>query len=66
MAVRVVKLEPDPSVVKRVLCPSCGVTLEYLSNDVKCEFDRCGFLRATIRCVNERCMGRVRVPDPRE
>ena len=35
MAVRVVKTEPDPEVVKRVICRHCGATLEYVPNDVK-------------------------------
>ena len=35
MAVKVVKSEPDPEVVKRVVCRHCGVTLEYVPNDMK-------------------------------
>lgn len=35
MAVRVIKTEPDQSVVKRVVCKLCGATLEYVPLDVK-------------------------------
>ena len=35
MAVKVIKTEPDPGVVKRVVCSHCGATLEYVPNDVK-------------------------------
>ncbi len=35
MAVKVVKTEPDPKVVKRVVCGNCGATLEYVPRDVK-------------------------------
>ena len=35
MAVRVVKKEPDPSVIKEIVCGNCGVTLEYVPNDAK-------------------------------
>jgi hypothetical protein len=38
--VRVVKTEPAPSVVKEVVCRNCGVTLEYVPNDVKSEIHR--------------------------
>jgi DNA-directed RNA polymerase subunit RPC12/RpoP len=33
--VRIVKVEPHPTVVKEVVCRSCGATLEYVPNDVK-------------------------------
>lgn len=33
--VRVVEENPDPSVVKRVVCKNCGCTLEYIPADVK-------------------------------
>lgn len=35
MAVRVVKKEPAPQVVKQAICGQCGVTLEYVPRDVK-------------------------------
>lgn len=36
MAVRVIKQEPDPTVVRRSVCRSgCGVTVEYLPNDIE-------------------------------
>ncbi|MFC1638020.1 hypothetical protein ACFL2R_01210 [Patescibacteria group bacterium] len=35
MAVRVIEIKPDESVVKRVVCKSCGATLEYVPNDIK-------------------------------
>jgi len=31
---RVVEDTPDPSVVKRIVCPHCGVTIEYVPIDV--------------------------------
>lgn len=33
--VTIVKTEPHPSVVKEVVCRSCGATLSYVPNDVK-------------------------------
>lgn len=33
--VRVVNEQPDPSVVKQIICRKCGVKLEYLPIDVK-------------------------------
>ena len=35
MVVKIVNPEPDPSVVKRVVCRNCGVKLEYVPMDVK-------------------------------
>ena len=35
MTVRIIKTEPDPKVVKQVVCRNCGVTLEYVPRDVK-------------------------------
>jgi len=35
MTVRIVRKKPDVSVIKRVVCQNCGVTLEYLPKDVK-------------------------------
>lgn len=35
MAVKVVKVEPDPKIVKQIVCRHCGATLEYVPNDVK-------------------------------
>ena len=35
MAVRVVNEDPDKSVVKKRVCRSCGVTVEYLPIDVQ-------------------------------
>lgn len=33
--IRIIKKEPSPSVLKEVICRNCGVTLEYVPNDVK-------------------------------
>lgn len=33
--VRIVNPQPDPSVVKQVVCRSCGVKLEYVPHEVK-------------------------------
>lgn len=33
--VKIIEEKPDPSVVKRVICKSCGVTLEYVPCEVK-------------------------------
>jgi len=35
VTVRVIEPKPDPSVVKRIVCSHCGVTLEYVPNDIK-------------------------------
>ena len=35
MAVRVIKTDPAPEVVKQIVCRHCGATLEYVPNDVK-------------------------------
>ena len=35
MTVRIVDPNPDPEVVKNVVCKHCGVKLEYVPNDVK-------------------------------
>ena len=35
MAVKIIDIGPDPSVVKRVTCRHCGAILEYVPNDVK-------------------------------
>ena len=35
MVVRVVEEKPDASVVKKIVCRNCGVTLEYVPNDVR-------------------------------
>jgi uncharacterized protein with PIN domain len=35
MTIRVVKTEPDSSVIKRKVCKNCGATLEFVPNDVK-------------------------------
>ncbi|GEM_PF-2423949 len=61
MAVRAIKVEPDPSVVKRIVCPNCGVTLEYRPNDVKtltigkieCDDREVG--EEWIVCANKKC-----------
>ena len=34
MAIRIIKQEPDKSVVKQCVCNNCGVTLEYTPHDV--------------------------------
>jgi hypothetical protein len=35
MTVKVIETKPDQSVVKRIICKSCGATLEYVPNDVQ-------------------------------
>lgn len=35
MAVKVIKVKPAKSVVKRVVCDNCGATLEYTPQDLK-------------------------------
>lgn len=35
MAVRIIDPTPDPSVVRRAVCKSCGVKVEYTPNDLK-------------------------------
>ncbi len=35
MAVKVVEVKPDASVVKQVICKQCGAKLEYVPNDVE-------------------------------
>jgi hypothetical protein len=39
--VRIVKVEPHPTVVKEVVCRSCGATLEYVPNDVESRTASC-------------------------
>jgi hypothetical protein len=39
MVIRVVEEKPDPSVIKRKVCSNCGVTLEYVPNDVQDGYD---------------------------
>lgn len=39
--VRIVKIEPHPTVVKEVVCRHCGATLEYVPNDVKSKVVSC-------------------------
>jgi hypothetical protein len=34
MTIKINKLKPDKSVVKRCICDHCGATLEYTPNDV--------------------------------
>lgn len=33
--VKIIDETPDPSVVKRIICKSCGSLLEYIPNEVK-------------------------------
>jgi len=35
MTVKVIKTEPDKTVVKETICRNCGVTLQYVPNDIK-------------------------------
>ncbi len=37
--VRIVDLKPSATVVKRQVCPNCGVTLEYVPRDVQIRTD---------------------------
>jgi DNA-directed RNA polymerase subunit RPC12/RpoP len=32
---KVINSEPDKSVVKTIICMHCGVTIEYVPNDIK-------------------------------
>ena len=34
MTVKVIKNEPDRTVVKETICRNCGVTLQYVPNDI--------------------------------
>jgi len=36
--VRIIKTEPDKSVVKEVICKNCGVTLEYTPKDKQVDY----------------------------
>lgn len=36
--VRIVDEQPDPSIVKRVVCGNCGRKLEYVPNDVQRDY----------------------------
>ena len=38
--VRIVKVEPHPTVVKEAICKGCGATLEYVPNEVVSEYHR--------------------------
>lgn len=33
--VKIVNLEPHPTVVKEIVCPNCGATLSYVPQDVQ-------------------------------
>lgn len=33
--VKVIRTEPDKSVVKEAICPNCGATLEYTPRDIE-------------------------------
>jgi len=33
--IKIVKAEPDKSVIREIICKSCGVTLSYVPNDIK-------------------------------
>lgn len=33
--VRIVKVEPHPTVLKEAICKGCGATLEYVPNEVQ-------------------------------
>lgn len=46
MAVRIVKEEPDPKVVKKKVCRNCGVTIEYLLLDIQ-EFSKTDYAGGT-------------------
>lgn len=35
MTVKIIKTEPDSTVVKEAVCRNCGVTLQYVPKDVK-------------------------------
>jgi len=59
--VKIIDEEPDPSVVKQIICKSCGVKLEYVPNEVTrqdgrdysggadgCEFIMCPKCKKTV------------------
>lgn len=54
MTVVVVDKGPDPSVVRKVVCPKCGATLEYTPRDVQRsishDYDGGSDVRSYIRC----------------
>lgn len=33
--VKIIKVKPAPSVVRRIICRHCGATLEYTPNEIK-------------------------------
>ncbi len=37
--VQIIRIEPDKSVTKERVCRSCGVTLSYVPNDIKEDYD---------------------------
>lgn len=52
---KIVKIKPHKSVVKRTVCLNCGVTLEYVLKDVKVRtYSCCGSLESDpmIKCLN--------------
>lgn len=52
---KIVKVEPDESVVKRIICSNCGVTLEYVPNDKYGKtYSCCGHIEHDyfITCIN--------------
>lgn len=50
MTVEIINPEPDPSVVKEVVCKGCGVRLRYVPNDVQFVSYRDGDYKHYITC----------------
>jgi len=64
MVVKIVKEEPDPTVLKEVICPKCGVTLSYVPMDVVGDYYSSDYLGGreyynSIECI--KCSHRVRL-----
>ena len=63
--VRIVKVEPHPTVVKEAICQGCGATLEYVPNEVQTrsykDYDDGNNVVKYITCPN--CSGEVKVKE---
>ena len=63
--VRIVKVDPHPTVVKEVVCRNCGATLSYVPQDVASRYVRDygggGDTYSHIMCPN--CNKQVGVPN---
>ena len=55
MTVKIVDPNPDPSIIKNVICKMCGVKLSYVPNDIDKETTSCcgdSTTRDFITCAN--------------